>query len=81
MLNTLAIITRGLNTIYPIVEGQNVFLRSFFCKILTLYMVSIQERFKSRAGYSGARTVVITRSINLALVIEFLRLWVKICEA
>ena len=39
-----AIITRGLYTFYPIFEDQKRFLRSFFRKILTLCMVSIQER-------------------------------------
>ena len=41
---TRAIITRGLYTFYPIFEDQKRFLRSFFGKILTLRMVSIQER-------------------------------------
>ena len=40
---TRAIITRGLYTFYPILEGQKR-LRSFFCKILTLCTISIQER-------------------------------------
>ena len=39
-----AIITRGLYIFYPILEGQKSFLRSFFRKFLTLFMVSIQER-------------------------------------
>jgi hypothetical protein len=39
-----AIITRSLYTFYPIFEDQKRFLRSFFRKILTLCMVSIQER-------------------------------------
>ena len=43
-LDTRAIITRGLYTSYPIFEGQTHLLKSFF--------------FKSRAGYSGVRTVV-----------------------
>ena len=47
---THAIITRGLYTFYPIFEGQKRFLRSFFCKILTLCMVSIQERFQVKSG-------------------------------
>ena len=47
---TRAIITRGLYTFYPIFEGQKRFLRSFFCKILTLCMVSIQERFQIKSG-------------------------------
>ena len=44
---TRAIITRGLYTFYPIFEGQKRFLRTFFCKILTLCMVSIQKLTKS----------------------------------
>ena len=47
---TRAIITRGLYTFYPIFEGKKRFLRNFFCKILTLYMVSIQERFQIKSG-------------------------------
>ena len=31
---------------YPIYEGQKLFLRSFFYKILTLCMVSVQEQFQ-----------------------------------
>ena len=32
-----------------ILKAQNVFLRSFFCKILTLCTVSIQERFQIKS--------------------------------
>ena len=40
-----AIITRGLYTFYPVFEGQKrLFKELFFHKILTLCMVSIQER-------------------------------------
>jgi hypothetical protein len=58
---TGAIITRGLHNLNPLFEGQKRFLSGFFCKILALCMVSIQERFiikrglLSRAGYDGAR--------------------------
>ena len=44
MYRTRAIITRRLYTFYPIYEDQKRFLRNFFCKILALCMVSIQER-------------------------------------
>ena len=43
-----AIITRGLYT--PFLKAKNVYLRSFFCKILTLCMVSIQEGFIIKSG-------------------------------
>ena len=33
-----------------ILKAQNVVLRSLFCKILTLRMVSTQERFKIKSG-------------------------------
>ena len=40
-----AIKTRGLYTFYSIFEDQNRFLKQpFFCKILTLWTVSIQDR-------------------------------------
>ena len=41
MYRTRAIITHGLYTFYPIFEGQKRFLRSFLCKILTLYIVNV----------------------------------------
>ena len=47
---TRTIITRGLYTFYPIFEGQKRFLRSFFCNILALCMVSIQEGFQIKSG-------------------------------
>ena len=47
---TFAIITRGLYTFYPIFEGQKRFFKELFCKILTLCMVSIQERFQNKSG-------------------------------
>ena len=40
---TRAIITRGLYILNPLFEGQEHFLRVFFCKILDLCMVSFQE--------------------------------------
>ena len=48
--DTGTIIIFGLYISYPILEGQNRFLRSFFCKFSPLCMVSIQEWFiiKSR---------------------------------
>ena len=45
-----AIITRGLYNFYPIFEGQKRFFKELFCKILTLCMVSIQERFQIKSG-------------------------------
>ena len=43
------IITHSLYTFYRIFEGQNCFLKSFFCKILTLCKVSIQEQFQIKS--------------------------------
>ena len=64
---TRAIITRGLYTFYPIFEGPKRFLRSFFRKILTLCMVSIQERFQIKSrNYGGARTVMETNRRKIA---------------
>ena len=46
-----AIITRGLYTFYPVFEGQKrLFKELFFHKILTLCMVSIQERVIIKSG-------------------------------
>ena len=50
LYRTRAIITHGLYTFYPIFEGQNRFLRSFFRKILILCTISIQERFQIKRG-------------------------------
>ena len=47
---TRAIICRGLYIYYPIFEAKNVYLRSFFRKILSLRMVSIRERFIIKSG-------------------------------
>ena len=44
---TRAIINRGLYTFYPTFERQKRFLRSFFSKVLTLF---IQERFQIKSG-------------------------------
>ena len=45
-----AIITRGLNTFYPLFEIQKRFFKGLFLKILTLCMVSIQEGFLIKSG-------------------------------
>ena len=50
MYRTLAIITSGLYTFYPLFEVQKRFSRGFFLKILALCMVSIQERFLIKSG-------------------------------
>ena len=42
---THAKITSGIYTFYSMFEGQKRFSRSFVCKILTLCMVSVQDRF------------------------------------
>ena len=47
---TRAIITRGMYTFYPIFEGQKRFFKELFCKILTLYTVSIQEWLQIKSG-------------------------------
>jgi hypothetical protein len=53
-----AIITRGLYTFYPIFEGQKRFLKElFFVKFWPYVWLVFKSGFKSRAGYSGARTV------------------------
>ena len=49
---TSAIIIRGLYTFYPIFEGQKRFLRSFFCKILTLCTVSIQAQVINSSAHT-----------------------------
>ena len=51
---TRAIITRGLYTFNPIFEVQKRFLSSFFIK----FWPYVRLVFKSRAGYSGAHTIV-----------------------
>ena len=46
ILNSVhAIITRDLYILYHILEGQKIFLRRSFRKIVPLCTVSIQERF------------------------------------
>ena len=46
-----AIITHDLYTFYHIFEGENRFFKKlFFCKILTLCLVFIQERFQIKSG-------------------------------
>ena len=47
---TCSIITCYLYVFYPSFESQKRFLKSFFCKILTLCMVSIQVRFQIKSG-------------------------------
>ena len=58
-----AIITRGLYTFYPIFEGQKRFLGAFFVKFWPYVWLVFKSGFKSRAGYSGARTVYAGASI------------------
>ena len=46
VLNTIhGPLSPAVCTLFTLFEGQKCFLRSFFCKILTLCMISIQERF------------------------------------
>ena len=65
MYRTRAFITRGLYTFYPIFEDQKRFLRIFFCKFLTLCMVSIQE------GVIMARVRYATLLLHTSSVSQF----------
>ena len=50
---------------FPIFEGQKSLLRSFFRKFLTLCtVIAFKSGLKSRAGYSGARTVILLINFN-----------------
>ena len=59
-----AIITRGLYIFYPLFEIQKRFSRNFLLKILTLFIVSIQERVIM------ARLRYFNRAISKVLVIR-----------
>ena len=47
---TRTIITRGLYIFYPIFEDHFFVFKEFFHKIISLCMVSIQERFLIKSG-------------------------------
>ena len=69
---TRAIITRGLYTFYPVFKVQNRFFKGlFFLKFWPYVWLVFKSGFKSRAGYNGARTVVLT-SFHL----EFSSFWI-----
>ena len=50
MYRTHAIITRSLYTFTPYLKAENVFLRTFFRKILTLCTASIPDQFIIKSG-------------------------------
>ena len=59
--HTRAFITRGLYTFYPLCEVQKRFFQgAFFLNVWPYVWLVFKSGFKSRAGYDGARTVLIS---------------------